>query len=230
MKPALLCPYVPAGTELDLFEGKAFVSLVGFLFQNTRILGLLPIWPIQNFEEINLRFYIKKKVGRETRRAVCFIKEIVPSRLISWAARVLYNEPYTTFPTRHRFSLKKGSKGSRGGIFSYEWKTGGRWIGFALKTGMELRRFKRNSLEEFILEHYWGYTRQKDGSTKEYGVNHVPWRVSNGKKIFVDRKLANFYGKDFSKVLKRKSNSVFLAEGSNVSVFSGSEVSRPVMH
>ena len=47
--PAVLRPLVPAGLELDLFEGRAFVSLVGFLFLETRAMGV-PVPFCQRFE------------------------------------------------------------------------------------------------------------------------------------------------------------------------------------
>lgn len=55
----LLVKYLPAGTELDLRNGNCYVSLVGFMFINTRLLGLrIPFH--KNFEEVNLRFCVKR--------------------------------------------------------------------------------------------------------------------------------------------------------------------------
>jgi uncharacterized protein YqjF (DUF2071 family) len=99
--PTVLEPFVPQGTELDLYQGKAFVSLVGFWFEKTRLFGFIPLGPFSDFEEFNLRFYIKRKEGKENRRAVCFVKEIVPFSFIAWTARTFYNEPYEKWPMRH---------------------------------------------------------------------------------------------------------------------------------
>ena len=38
--PSLLEPRLPAGTELDLQDGKCFVSPVGFMLLDTRVLGI----------------------------------------------------------------------------------------------------------------------------------------------------------------------------------------------
>src|SRR6476620_1797845 len=100
--PGVLHPLVPRGTELDTFAGQTFVSLVGFLFANTRVLGM-PIPAHRTFEEVNLRFYVRRRVGSETRRAVTFIKELVPRPLIAKLARLAYNEPYRSAPMRHTF-------------------------------------------------------------------------------------------------------------------------------
>ena len=53
--PSLLEPRLPAGTSIDLNEGKCFVSLVGFMFLDTRVLDFLVQFHV-NFEEVNLRF------------------------------------------------------------------------------------------------------------------------------------------------------------------------------
>src|ERR1700722_15876019 len=78
VNPGILQKYVPAGTELDSFQGKTYVSVVGFRFCRTRLLGAIPIPFHTEFEEINLRFYVRRSVGSETRRGVVFIGEIVP--------------------------------------------------------------------------------------------------------------------------------------------------------
>jgi uncharacterized protein YqjF (DUF2071 family) len=98
--PGLLASRVPPGTELDLQDGRCFVSLVGFMFLDTRVLGFLIPFHI-NFEEVNLRFYIKREVDGEVRRAVCFVKEIVPRLAIATVARVMYGEPYEYWSMSH---------------------------------------------------------------------------------------------------------------------------------
>src|ERR1700733_4846171 len=89
--PEILKPYLPPATELDLWQGKALVSMVGFLFKNTRVFGVK--WPLHvNFEEVNLRFYVRHFNGTEWKRGAVFISEIVPKRVISLMANTLYNE------------------------------------------------------------------------------------------------------------------------------------------
>ncbi|HMJ66854.1 MAG TPA: DUF2071 domain-containing protein, partial [Candidatus Binatia bacterium] len=89
----ILEPFVPPGTVLDTYKGKAYVSVVGFLFQDTRLKGV-PIPFHRNFEEVNLRFYIRHFSGEDWRRGVVFIKEIVSSVAIAATARIVYNENY----------------------------------------------------------------------------------------------------------------------------------------
>ena len=102
-EPALLTPWLPKGTELDSLDGKHYVSLVAFMFAKNKLFGLLPTFPFYNFEEVNLRFYIKREENGETKRAVAFVKEVVPSRVIAWTARRFYNEPYVRLPMDHVF-------------------------------------------------------------------------------------------------------------------------------
>src|ERR1035437_4277113 len=79
----LLSPFIPNNTELDYYKGNTFVSLVGFMFLNTRILGLSVPYHI-NFEEVNLRFYVKYNDRVKWKRGTVFIKEIVPKPAISF--------------------------------------------------------------------------------------------------------------------------------------------------
>src|SRR6266850_520973 len=118
---SLLLQYVPAGTELDRWNGKVFVSLVGFRFLKTRVLGLtIPFHA--NFDEVNLRFYVRRRQDDEIRRGVVFIREIVPRRAIAFVARSFYNENYVALPMSHEVH----STGD-GQTAAYRWKAGGAW-------------------------------------------------------------------------------------------------------
>src|SRR5664279_5305449 len=87
--PALLMPFLPRGLDLDLHAGMAYVSLVGFLFQDSRIFGV-PVPFFGTFEEVNLRFYVVRKMEGENRRGVVFIREAVPNKIVTWLANTLY--------------------------------------------------------------------------------------------------------------------------------------------
>src|SRR5688572_20837157 len=70
--PALLRDYVPAGTELDTWQGGHLVSLVAFQFLDTRVCGMA-IPGHRNFIEVNLRFYVRRHLKAGWRRGVVFI-------------------------------------------------------------------------------------------------------------------------------------------------------------
>ena len=93
--PVVLKKYVPCHTELDSFNGVHYVSLVGFLFKDTKVRGLS--FPFhRTFEEVNLRFYVRYKEGHQWKRGVVFMKEIVPRRMITFVANTIYKEKYAT--------------------------------------------------------------------------------------------------------------------------------------
>src|SRR5688500_11997503 len=173
--PALLLPHVPAGTVLDSWEGATFLSVVGFLFRDTRLLGV-PVPFHRHFEEVNLRCYVRREVDGEVRRAVTFLKELVPRRAIAAVARLAYNEPYAALPMRHRFGPVDSATAAPSEV-EYGWRLGSDRGRVALEPVGAAQLPGAGSEEEFITEHYWGYTRQRDGGTIEYRVAHPPWRV-----------------------------------------------------
>ena len=193
----ILARFVPAGTELDEFHGKVFVSMVGFMFLQTRIFGVPIPWHV-NFEEVNLRFYVRRRVEGESvwRRGAVFIREVVPRAAIAFVARVRYNEPYLALPMRHRIEASEHFTGAE-----YLWRYGNRWntLGVTCECG-EPQPVVAGSEEEFITEHYWGYNRQRDGGTMEYAVEHPRWRIRRAKSHRFDCDTAAFYGPEFAPV------------------------------
>jgi uncharacterized protein YqjF (DUF2071 family) len=220
--PVLLQPLVPAGTELDQWEGRTFVSIVGFLFLDTRVLGL-PIPFHRNFEEVNLRFYVRRKADDGWRRAVVFVKELVPRRAIAWTARALYNENYVALPMGHRHAFDASSGELTGA--SYWWRHRGREDRIDVTVSGPSQPIAEGSQEEFITEHYWGYVRQRDGSTVEYRVEHPRWNVWTTASSRFDCDVATLYGDEFSGPLAAAPSSAFLADGSPVTVQRGVRLS-----
>jgi len=213
--PRLLAAYLPRGVELDLWHREALVSMVGFRFLKTRVLGVaIPFH--QNFEEVNLRFYVRRRSADGWQRGVVFIREIVPKRAIATVARVVYNEPYLALPMRHRVP-KRGT----GGTFEFGWRFRGDWCGLGAQTIGEPAPLTPDSAEEFIFEHYWGYTRQRDGGTVEYQVEHAPWRVWQTSRAWLTGEVAALYGAEFGQALAQPPRSAFVAEGSPVLVRRG---------
>ena len=206
--PAVVEPFVPRGVELDFFEGKTFVSLVGFLFLDTRLLGL-PVPFHRNFEEVNLRFYVRRQVDGELRRGVVFVKEIVPRSAIAWTARTFYNERYVAMPMRHEVSERR---------VSYGWQRDGAWESLNARSTGDWEPAPDGSEAQFITEHYWGYAAQRDGSTVEYRVEHPRWMVREAADVEVDLDAAGLYGQGFVETLAARPTSAFIADGSEVAV------------
>jgi uncharacterized protein YqjF (DUF2071 family) len=215
VSPTLLAPRVPAGVTLDLWQGRALVSVVGFRFLNTRVLGV-PVPRHRDFDEVNLRFYVRHVTGAgEVRRGVTFVRELVPRRAIAFVARLAYNEPYRAVPMR---SSAPADVTERPGRIGYEWRTAAGWQGLgATAIGMPAA-LAPGSEAEFVTEHYWGYTRQRDGGTVEYAVTHPSWRVWTTEAPALTADVAGLYGHEFVAPLGGVPRSAFVAEGSPVVV------------
>ena len=217
--PTILTPLVPSGTELDFHHGITFVSMVGFLFLKTRVYGI-PIPLHRNFEEVNLRFYVRRKTNEGWRRGVVFIKELVPRWAIAFSARMLYNERYTSLPMAHHIELLSGERGS-GQSISYSWRHNGIDSHLKMVAYGAVQEIRPDSVEEFISEHYWGYSSQRDGSVLEYRVEHPRWKIREAGDTNLRCESDDLYGRPFVDMLKRPPSSAFLAEGSAVRVFKG---------
>jgi len=218
VEPGLLSAFIPAHTELDHWDGKAFVSLVGFRFLKTKVCGIsIPFH--RNFDEINLRFYVRRQSGTEIRRGVVFIKEIVPRWTIAALARTLYNERYIALPMSHRIEQDE-----TGLSVEYDWRYNATWNRVSLRTGGEPGLPGEGSLEQFITEHFWGYSAQPDGTTVEYRVAHPSWRVWNRCDAKLEGDVTELYGRELASILAGPPSSAFLAEGSAVTVFRGQKI------
>lgn len=218
--PGLLMPFVPAGTEIDAFESRTYVSLVGFQFNETRLhtsLGAFAIPFHRSFEEVNLRFYVRHK----EKRGVVFIRELVPRFAIAATARLCYGERYSCVPMGHRIRTSVETTHTEA---EYSWGAAGHQCTIRLKTEDDWFLPAEGSLSQFITEHYWGYAAQRDRGCVEYQVQHPQWVVRSAAEASFSGDAAHFYGGEFAKVLSRVPDSAFLAQGSAVTVFRGRRI------
>ena len=217
--PAALAPWLPPGLSLDLYQNRCYVSLVGFLFDRVRVLGL-PIPFHTSFEEVNLRFYVTRTEPDGTRkRGVIFIREFVPRAAITLIARSFYEEPYTALPMRHTIASAPGSL-----TVSYSWRHSQVWHSLAVEADPTPLPIEPGSEEEFITEHYWGYTKRTRGATSEYGVQHPRWQVYPIRTLGGKADFAALYGPAFANLNGRAPASILLAEGSAVTVSTGTRI------
>lgn len=214
--PEVLAALLPHGTELDIWRGKTFVSMVGFRFLKTRVHGI-PIPFHRDFDEVNLRFYVKHDHPEGVRRGVVFVKEIVPRAAIAWVARRVYNENYVALPMRHRVAPPE---------VVYEWHHRGEWARMAVRLEGEPQLPHEDSEEAFITEHYWGYAAQRDGSAMEYRVEHPKWNVWGVSECELSGDLEPLYGVALSSFLTGRPSSAFVADGSAIAVREGRKVKR----
>jgi uncharacterized protein YqjF (DUF2071 family) len=209
--PKILEPLIPNDTELDFHDGQTFLSVVGFLFLDTRVVGF-PIPLHRDFEEVNLRFYVRRKSADGWRRGVVFVRELVPRQAIAIVARTLYGEPYSALPMRHSLEHQEGRV-----LVEYQWRRGKRWETLAMTAVGEPQGAAQGSHEEFITEHYWGYTARRFG-TSEYRVEHPRWRLWTAQTTKFEADVATLYGPQFVAALSVPPVSAFIAEGSHIEV------------
>ncbi len=210
--PKKIEKYVPKGTELDLWEGKCYISLIGFMFEEVKVLGIKVPYHV-NFEEVNLRFYVKRFENGQWKRGVVFIKEIVPKKAISIVANTLYNEHYSTLPMKHSRTEDETSK-----FFKYEWKKEEKWNFISMKTNNVLLPIEVNSEVEFITEHYFGYTKFNENKTIEYEVTHPRWHQLEVLDCEIKVDFKSIYGSDFSFLQDLTPTSTFFAKGSAITI------------
>jgi len=210
--PAILQQHLPPYTTVDLFKGKALVSVVGFLFNNTKVFGIR--WPFHtNFEEVNLRYYLKHFDGEKWKRGVGLVSEIVPKPIISVIANTLYNEHYSTAKMNHKIITTDDDLS-----VTYNWKTRQTgWNSLSVEAGNNTKPITSGSEEEFIFEHYFGYNGLNKSTTIEYGVEHIRWEVYPVKSFQLQCDVAKLYGPEFVPFIENVTpHSVFLAKGSDV--------------
>ena len=207
-----LTEFIPVGTELDLWNEKCFISLVGFMFKNTKILGIKIPYHI-DFEEVNLRFYVKRLENGEWKRGVVFIKEIVPKRALTFVANTVYNENYETMPMSHKWFENEDLR-----IVEYNWTKYGKENKFQLTASRDCFEIGYGSETEFITEHYWGYAKVNSEKSNEYEVTHPKWKAYKVKEYRIDVDFGKVYGEKFEFLNSMKPNSVMLAEGSEITV------------
>jgi uncharacterized protein YqjF (DUF2071 family) len=210
--PNVLLPFLPKGVELDLYQGKAYISLVGFMFKNTTLFSV-PIPKFGTFEEINLRFYVIRKEENQIKRGVVFINETIPYKIVAWIANVLYKEHYTVVPTKH--TITKEGKNQK---VTFEWMVNKKWNSIHVENAISTQKTQQNSLEKFIYEHYYGYTKINENKTEEYRLHHPSWKIHDVIDYQISCDFEAMYGQSFSCLNHTKPAAVFIAEGSSVAI------------
>ena len=225
--PEVLTPFLPPGIELDAWQGKTLASIVGFEFAEVRVLNTsIPFH--RDFEEMNLRFYVRRRTADGWRRGVVFVRELVPLPAVALLARRVYGEPYEALPMERLFQHHPITPASPDATIRehattvrYSWRHDNRWnrVEATADTTQEPRLPEPGSEEEFLTDHAYGYGTRR-GKAIEYVVEHPTWRYWNAVKARFDCRAAtlrSLYGEAFAPYLKSPC-SAFLVEGSPVRV------------
>jgi uncharacterized protein YqjF (DUF2071 family) len=216
--PAVLQPLVPVGTALDEWQGQTFVSMVGFLWADTRVMGV-PIPFHRTFEEVNLRFYVRRQGPDGWRRGVVFIKELVPRWAVACVARTVYGEHFAAVQMRHTVDAAPDpASGTR--TVSYGWRFGQADHELSIRVSGTPQVPAEGTAARFITDHTWGYTTRRRGGTTEYAVEHPTWQVSEANEARLDCDVERVYGSQYVEALQDPA-STFLAEGSPIRILRG---------
>lgn len=216
--PGVLARYLPRGIELDAWDDRCLISMVGLQFQDNRLLGA-PVLFFRSYPQVNLRFYVRRWAGGQWRPGVVFIRQIVPRKLVALVARRAYQEKFIAAPVRH--SVEAGPDAERVRRVSYHWFSPPAWNRMSVSVSGDPEFSGVGSLEEFAAERYYGYNQQRDGSTLEYHIEHPRWRIWQGDRPELVCDVAGLYGTEFAESLSRQPVSAFAAEGSEVTVYRG---------
>lgn len=215
--PSILEPRVPKGLELDFHNGETYVSLVAMHLRNVKMMGF-PIPISRGFDELNLRFYVKRKVGPRYVTGACFIKDFVPNAAASWILTTLFKSTFA------RMKMKRESSGfgSRDEDvvpkICYQWKVGDAENVIKIKGRARMKKTGPDTKVGFILDHNNEYS-VRDSTIYEYRVQRPPWTVWDAAQASFECNTKLLFGDEFVKTLSRRPSSVFVAEGSPVTIF-----------
>lgn len=211
--PTILKPYIPAGTELDFYNGKCYVSLVAFKFVDTKVHGFsIPF--NKNFEELNLRFYVRCKQNGQWKRGVVFAKEVVGKRLVLQVANTFYGEHFYYHPINSIVTENESNN-----KVVYNFKVNDSWDNIEVLYDKESAAATAGSLAEFMIEHYWGFTKLDNGNTGEYRITREPWRMHAAQAYNINMNTEPLYGARLHKCFGNKPVSVFVVDGSPVTMY-----------
>jgi uncharacterized protein len=215
---SILTSHVPADTRLDTFHSICYVSLVGLRFERTRLFGFFRAPFHTAFDEVNLRFYVRREIHGEIRRGVVFIREIAPKIAVVQLANFLFSENYVCLPMKHSIARNALDISAE-----YSWRQnenpGTKWSRLYARARGAPVEPGSGSFEQFITEHYWGYNRRPSGGSNEYRVHHDPWRVWRASESAFDADTERLYGPAFARALGGPPHSAFIADGGPVLIF-----------
>ncbi|MDC0257422.1 DUF2071 domain-containing protein [Crocinitomicaceae bacterium] len=211
--PEFIKKYIPKGTELELFEGKCYVSLVAFLYSNTKLMKV-PVPFHRKFEEINLRLYVKRKIGEnEWRSEVAFPKLFFPKRAVSIVANTIYKEKYETRRMNHSWSEDSEYLHTRYGIKK------GDWHNINVVTNKQAEPIAPNTPEHLFSKHYWGTAQINNEKCTVYEVDRSEWNIYKTVDSDISFDFASVFGSDFHALTNLEPESVQLFDGSPVTVY-----------
>lgn len=169
ISPKVLRPTIPDDLELDLFEGQAWASVVGFHLSGLRMRPIRWI-PWKDFDEVNLRTYVKTSDGK---RGVWFHSLDSTDMFAVLGARILYGLAYR--PAKITRSLSKQAISYQSYTNRLFKKVPAR-IDAQLDKSVGTSKIAREPLDRFLLERYRFWARRKVGERSSSAqIRHRPY-------------------------------------------------------
>jgi uncharacterized protein YqjF (DUF2071 family) len=184
---------VPEEIEIDLFDGKPWVSLVAFTMEKIRPRNLPYFSPISNFDEINIRTYVKSK----NKTGVYFLSIEGGKRMSCKVSKTISELPY-------RFSKMKRTPNqylSKNSDFNDEFK-----IDFSIGKKVE----EKSKLDNWLTERYALFQDTKT-SINAFEIHHLEWEI---KELKVENLKVNY--PRFEKLINRKPDKIQYSDGVQV--------------
>jgi uncharacterized protein YqjF (DUF2071 family) len=177
--------------ELDTFGGDAFIALVPFRMTRTRFRGYPPLRSLAEFYECNVRTYVRVRTPAGVLPGVWFFSLDAANRLPVLGGRRMWNLNYvhsrfnvthTADNTRHDYALSRRRGPWPDGRTHAVWRTGP-----ALPTSQP------GTLEHFLTERYWLFTRRR-GRIMGGRIHHEPWPLREATLESLDDTLVRAAG------------------------------------
>ena len=220
--PAILQPLVPRGLELDFFKDETYVSLIAMMLRDVRVFGF-PIHIASGFEEINLRFYVRRRVGDSYRKGACFLKDYVSGAAAAWVLGRIFKAEFGRLKLKHKNSGFDPKEENAIPEVDYQWKVDDHMNRVRVKAREKVQRMGADTKVGFILNHNNEYS-CRNGKTLEYAMARPQWVVWNAAQANFTCDVRKLFGPEFEKPLSRRPASVFVTSGSEVVIYKPTEV------
>lgn len=205
---AQLAPLVPAGCELDRWTGRAYVSLVALRMDRVRVRGIA-VPGLTAFPQVNLRSYVRH-AGQP---AVCFVQELVPSRLLAAVARWRFGEPFAAGRVELNVADYAG-----GSTVEYRFGIDRPHNRISVRGSLDSAVPNAATFEHWVKERARGCRTGRDGRLRTFDVAHPLWALHRVESMICDVDFAAQYGRDWAFLTDARPTSVLYAVGSDVMV------------
>jgi len=162
--------FVPKDLEIDLFEGNPWISVVAFTMENIRPKNLPPFPPISDFDEINIRTYVKSN----NKTGVYFLSIEGGTSLSCKIAKGISELPYRYSKIERTENHYESSNSEFNDKLDIEFTI-----------GKELN--EKTELDKWLTERY-ALFQDTDRAINEFEIHHLEWPINEItlKKVELD--------------------------------------------